>query len=154
MTGGLSSFPQGRESPKQKPSMKSQSLTETPGFPQDMPPTLFHPSSPKVKATEPSKTEKDMDAASVASTSTFSSTVSLLKGSIKSKLPISYKAHKAQKELKEAAARSTAEFEGKPVKKSKALPSDYSKTGKFSPLVDYEARQRTAEAYMIHATTR
>ncbi|KAG0649084.1 hypothetical protein D0Z07_4216 [Hyphodiscus hymeniophilus] len=58
-----------------------------PGFPQstfpnDQPPSLFHPASPKFKAAQH---VKDADAASMASTSTFASTVSLLKENVKAK---------------------------------------------------------------------
>ncbi|RFU35602.1 hypothetical protein B7463_g661, partial [Scytalidium lignicola] len=53
-------------------------------FPNEKLPTLFHPASPKMKPVDASKTSntssaKDVDAASMASTSTFASTVSLLK---------------------------------------------------------------------------
>lgn len=126
MTGSLSSYPQGR-------------------FPEDMPPTLLSPAKPKKAASKPSKhlSEKEADTASMMSTSTFSSTVSLLK----SKLPTSYKDHKARKEAKEAAAKSSTTMDGAPVKKSwrsrSPLPPD-TKT----------PRQRTAEAYMIYAATR
>lgn len=51
----------------------------------------MHPASPNSK---PAKPAKDYDNMSIASTSTFSSTVGL----IKSKLPISYKDYKARKE--------------------------------------------------------
>lgn len=86
MTGGLPSFPQGR-------------------FPDDLPPTIFSPASPKVKAVEATKA-KDIDAESMASQATFSSTVSLLKNSMKSKF-----------------ARKDAEVEKKPSSK-KSLPKD------------------------------
>jgi hypothetical protein len=63
------------------------SLTPTPqGFPNDKPPTLFHPASPKLKASKPitpSKSMKDPETLSTTSTSTFSSTVSLLRNSVK-----------------------------------------------------------------------
>ncbi|TVY54239.1 hypothetical protein LCER1_G002298 [Lachnellula cervina] len=59
-------------------------------FPNEKPPTLFSPASPKDKA---SKSAKVMDdGASTMTTSSFSSTVGL----IKSKLP-SYKDHKERK---------------------------------------------------------
>ncbi|KAH8804806.1 hypothetical protein F5884DRAFT_859419 [Xylogone sp. PMI_703] len=60
-------------------------------FPNDKPPTLFHPASPKLKPVNSSKTTsktasgtstKDIDTASLASTSTFSSTVGLLKSKL------------------------------------------------------------------------
>ncbi|PSS25680.1 hypothetical protein M430DRAFT_64204 [Amorphotheca resinae ATCC 22711] len=55
-------------------------------FPNDKPPTLFHPASPKLKASKPitpSKSMKDPETLSTTSTSTFSSTVSLLRKSVK-----------------------------------------------------------------------
>lgn len=56
-----------------------QNLTTT-GFPNDQPPTLFHPASPKIKAAKPVD-----DGASMMSTSTFASTVSLLKEKVHAK---------------------------------------------------------------------
>jgi hypothetical protein len=75
------------------------------------------------------------DTASMASTSTFSSTVSLLK----SKMPVSYKEHKARKEAK-IAARSTVVTGSEPEKESskrKPLPKD-PKTRKSSPPIDWD----------------
>jgi hypothetical protein len=66
-----------------------------------MPPTWFHPASPKIKPTKPAK---DVESASMASTSTFASTVGLIKDSVKRKLPVSYKEYRARKD---AAATST-----------------------------------------------
>jgi len=103
-------------------------------FPQDLPPTLFHPASPKMKASNPSK---EVDAASIASTSTFSSTVSLLKTKAKRTLPVSYKEYRARKDAEDAAASSTVYSSEKPKSSKKSLPKD-PKT----------PRQRTTEAYM------
>ncbi|KAE8450536.1 hypothetical protein EG329_006267 [Mollisiaceae sp. DMI_Dod_QoI] len=107
-------------------------------FPQDRPPTLFHPASPRIRPTKPAK---EVDAASIASTSTFSSTVSLLKDKAKRTLPNSYKDYRARKDAEPAATATNVTSEKEPKKKS--LPKD-SKT----------PRQRTAEAYMIHAMTK
>ncbi|KAG4443778.1 hypothetical protein IFR05_000769 [Cadophora sp. M221] len=110
-------------------------------FPNDEPPTLFHPASPKMKPAKQSS--EDADNASIATTSTFSSKIGLLKDNVKSKIPASYRDYRSRKE---AAARSSVV--SKDVKK---LPPD-NKTRKSLP--DYEARQRTAEAYMIWSATR
>ncbi|KAF8863187.1 hypothetical protein BDZ45DRAFT_136266 [Acephala macrosclerotiorum] len=102
MPHGFPAFPQGR-------------------FPQDQPPTWFHPASPKMKPTKPAK---DVDAASMASTSTFSSTVSLLKDKAKRTLPVSYKDYRARKDAEEAAAGTTVFSEKEPKQKRKSLPKD------------------------------
>jgi len=52
-------------------------------LPNDKPPTLFHPASPKLKASKPITPSKDPETLSTTSTSTFSSTVSLLRKSVK-----------------------------------------------------------------------
>ena len=138
-----------------------------PGFPQDLPPTLFHPASPKMKPTKPAK---EVDTASIASTSTFSSTVSLLKTKAKRTLPISYKDHRARKDAEEAAASSTVYSEVEKKNSKKSLPKD-PKTRKWLPSLDPAgerwivalvwmklmidiARQRTAEAYMFIAANK
>ena len=77
-----------------------------------MPPTWFHPASPKQKPVKPSK---DVDTCSINTQSTFSSTVSLLK----SKLPFSYKDYKARKEAEALEQKSLPDKERKPEKKSK-----------------------------------
>jgi hypothetical protein len=69
----------------------------------EKPPTLFSPALPKAKS---SKTEKDADAVSMVSTSTYSSTVSLLKSKLHG--------HKARKETKKEAVK----------EKRKSLPKD------------------------------
>jgi hypothetical protein len=104
------------------------------GFPYDQPPTLFHPASPKVK---PAKLNKDVDAASMTSTSTFASTVSLLKDNVKAKF------HSKDHATKKAAAASTVMYEQDGEKKaSSPKPKEPS------------ARARTAEAYMVMAVTK
>ncbi|KAL2061703.1 hypothetical protein VTL71DRAFT_7081 [Oculimacula yallundae] len=110
-------------------------------FPNDEPPTLFHPASPKMKPVK--LPVDDSDNASVATASTFSSKVDLLKESVKSKIPASYRKYRDQKE---SAARSFVVS-----REEKRLPPD-TKTRKSLP--DYESRQRTAEAYMIWASIR
>ncbi|KUJ10322.1 uncharacterized protein LY89DRAFT_689603 [Mollisia scopiformis] len=110
-------------------------------FPNDLPPTWFHPASPKIR---PAKPAKEVDTASIASTSTFSSTVSLLKDKAKRTLPISYKDYRARKDSQEAASGTTVYSEKQSSKSTKkSLPKD-TKT----------PRQRTAEAYMIWAATK
>jgi len=93
-------------------------------FPKDAPPSLFHPASPRVKPTPQPKMSEKSDAASMMSTSTFSSSVSLLKEKAKTKLS-------SKKDTKSS--------------KSSKAPK---------PLPDYNARARTAEALMVWATTR
>ncbi|KAH9204459.1 hypothetical protein DL95DRAFT_398506 [Leptodontidium sp. 2 PMI_412] len=105
-------------------------------FPNDKPPTLFHPASPKMKPVR--QPVEDVDNASIATTSTFSSKIGLLKDNVKSKIPASYRDYRSRKDRKEAAARSAVVS-----KDEKKLPPD-NKT----------PRQRTAEAYMIWAATR
>ena len=73
----------------------------------------------------------------MASTSTFASTVSLLKGSVKAKF------HSKDHATKKAAAASTVAYEQDGEKK---VLSPKSK--------DPSARARTAEAYMIMAVTK
>jgi len=109
-------------------------------FPNDEPPTLFHPASPKMKPIE--QQGEGMDNASIATTSTFSSKIGLLKDNVK-RIPASYRGYRSRKE---AAARTAVVC-----KEKKELPAD-TKTRKSLP--DYEARQRTAEAYMIWSATR
>jgi hypothetical protein len=107
------------------------------GFPYDEPPTLFHPASPKIKPAKPAKQVKDVDTASMASTSTFASTVSLLKDNVKAKFLSKDKA------VKNAAAATTVVYEqGGEKKTSSPKPKEPS------------AKARTAEAYMIMATTK
>jgi len=109
-------------------------------FPNDQPPSLFHPASPKVKPAMPSTTMKESDTTSIASTSTFASTMGLLKDSVKSKLPLSYKEYRARKD---AAAQSAVTSEKQEPKLKEQAWRD-PKT----------PRQRTAEAYMVFATTK
>lgn len=116
MPNGFPAFPQGR-------------------FPDDLPPTWFHPASPRIK---PAKPAKDVETSSIATTSTFSSTVGLIKNSVKSKLPISYKEHRTRKEFKAA----STDVKEKEVKKEK------------KPLPDYNARKNTTEAFAYLASTR
>lgn len=78
---------------------------------------------------------KDTDTASVATTSTFSSKIVLLKDSVKSKIPASYKQYQARKE---AAAQSTVT--PKEQKPSRSLPPD-TKTRKSIPKPDYEGEK-------------
>lgn len=59
-------------------------------YPNEKPPSWFHPASPKIKAVKP---EKNEETASMASTSTFASTVGLLKDSVKNKF--FHKEHRA-----------------------------------------------------------
>jgi hypothetical protein len=87
-------------------------------YPNEKPPSWFHPASPKTKAAKPAK---DMDAASVASTSTFSSKVGLIKDSVKRKLPVSSKEYRAQKDA-EAASNVVKEKELVKTRESKRLP--------------------------------
>ncbi|PVH85969.1 hypothetical protein DL98DRAFT_511052 [Cadophora sp. DSE1049] len=102
-------------------------------FPNDEPPTLFHPASPKMKLVK--QTMDDVDKASISTTSTFSSKIGLLKDNVKSKIPAPFKAYRNRKE---AAAHSVVVS-----KEEKRLPAD-TKT----------PRRATAEAYMIWAATR
>jgi len=97
-----------------------------------------------MKASNPAK---EVDAASIASTSTFSSTVSLLKTKAKRTLPVSYKEYRARKDAEDAAASSTVYSSEKPKSSKKSLPKD-PKTRKWLPPLNPEARQRTTEAYM------
>ncbi|RDW92042.1 hypothetical protein BP5796_01436 [Coleophoma crateriformis] len=66
-------------------------ISASKAFPNHKPPTIFSPASPimqpnaKVSTTAMMTSKKEVDAASVASTSTFSSTVSLLKNKLHSK---------------------------------------------------------------------
>lgn len=83
---------------------------------------------------------KDMDSASMASVSTFRSTVSLLKGKL------SNKDRKASKEAKAAADRSTVSHDGAVVeKKSRSLPKD-SKSRKSIPPPDWNGELETPHA--------
>jgi len=122
------------------PAFRSSSL-----YPDEQPPTWFHPASPKVKPAKPSKEVKDMDNASLASTSTFSSTFGLLKNSLKPHLPSSYKEYRSRKN---AAAQSTVSY---PEKKDGESSKDVKEKKK---LPDYDARARTAEAYYIFAMSK
>ncbi|RDL33690.1 uncharacterized protein BP5553_08058 [Venustampulla echinocandica] len=85
---------------------------------------------------------KEQDGASMMSTSTYASTMSILKEAAKQKLHLSSKDSdkKARKEAKKSAARSTVLVDGVPTKKRQPLKDS------MTP------RQRTAEAYMIQAT--
>ncbi len=96
MPHGFSAFPHSSKFLNSYPSCQ---LTSPLAFPNDMPPTLFHPASPKIK---PAKPAKDVETSSIATTSTFSSTVGLIKNSVKSKLPISYKEYRARKDAEKA----------------------------------------------------
>jgi hypothetical protein len=140
MTGGLPSYQQSRTYSGSL--FKKAELLPRSGFPSEKPPTLFSPASPKVKATKPAK---DVDAASIASTSTFASTVGLIKSKIQD--------HKSRKETK---------------KEKEPLPKD-TKSRKYKQPVDWDcehsltflrrmkadslfvAKARRAEAYMTMA---
>ncbi|KAK0102880.1 hypothetical protein ONS95_000924 [Cadophora gregata] len=102
-------------------------------FPDEEPPTLFHPASPRMKPVK--QPLDDGDRASISTSSTFSSKIGLLKDTVKSKIPSPYKDYRSRKE---AAARSTVTS-----REVKRLPSEM-KT----------PRQATAEAYMIWAAIR
>ncbi|CZT43882.1 uncharacterized protein RSE6_03985 [Rhynchosporium secalis] len=102
-------------------------------FSYDKSPTLFHPASSKMEPAKPPVV--DSDNSSIATTSTFSSKVELLKESVKSKIPATYRDFRSRKE---SAAGSVVASKGE-----KRLPPD-TKT----PM------QRTAEAYMIWASLR
>jgi hypothetical protein len=98
------------------------------GFPNDQPPTLFHPASPKLRAEKP---VKDVDEASMVSTSTFASTVSLLKENMKAKF------HSKDKNPRKSAETTVV----------------YEKDGEKTPIPkEPSARAQTAEAYRIIAT--
>jgi hypothetical protein len=86
---------------------------------------------------KPAKVTKDVDTASMASTSTFASTVSLLKDNVKAKF------HSKDHASRKAAAANTVVYEQDGEKKaSSPKPKDPS------------ARARTAEAYMVMAITK
>ncbi|CZS92274.1 uncharacterized protein RAG0_02730 [Rhynchosporium agropyri] len=102
-------------------------------FSYDKSPTLFHPASSKMEPAKPPVV--DSDNSSIATTSTFSSKVELLKESVKSKIPATYRDFRSRKK---SAAGSVVASKGE-----KRLPPD-TKT----PM------QRTAEAYMIWASLR
>jgi len=106
-------------------------------YPNEKPPSWFHPASPKIK---PAKPAKDVDAASMASTSTFSSTVGLIKDSVKRKLPVSYKEHRARKDA-EAASNVVKEKEVVKTRESKQLP-------------EYNARKETGAAFFYLASVK
>jgi hypothetical protein len=118
MTGGLPSYQQSRTYSGSL--FKKAELLPRPGFPNEKPPTLFSPASPKVKATKPAK---DVDAASMMSTSTFSSTVGLIKSKIQD--------HKAHKETK---------------KEKKPLPKD-TKSRKYREPIDWDCEQDTSDFF-------
>ncbi|KAE9363530.1 hypothetical protein N431DRAFT_448123 [Stipitochalara longipes BDJ] len=83
-------------------------------YPNEKPPTWFHPASPKNKPVQPIK---DVDTASMASTSTLASTVGLLKDSVKSKLPFSHRERQGRKDTKAA----TTTLNEKEAQKTKKL---------------------------------
>jgi len=94
-------------------------------FPNEAPPSWFHPADPRPSTKpQPKMSQKSDDAASMMSTSTFSSSVSLLKSKISPK----------SKEVKDTKTR-----------KSPKAPK---------PLPDYNARAKNAEALMVWATLR
>ncbi len=121
-------------------------------FPEDQSPTLLHPASPKMK---PATHAKDADAMSTMTGTSFGSTRSLLK-SMKTKLRRDDKPKKEKKqphfsrgsgESKEKdylpAPSHDGEFEYSSNIKRRTKKSD-----------EFQARARTAEAYMVWATTR
>lgn len=121
-------------------------------FPEDQPPTLLHPASPKLK---PATHAKEADAMSTMTGTSFGSTRSLLK-SMKSKLRKDDKPKKEKKqphfshgssESKETdylpAPSHDGEFEYASIIKRRIRKTD-----------GFQARARTAEAYMVWATTR
>ena len=121
-----------------------------------MPPTWLHPASLKIKPTKP---EKDAEAASMASTATFSSRVGLIKDSVKRRLPTSYKEYRARRDAETAAAL-VKEKEVKKSRESRPRP-DYNGGHNLTQNSDREirtdqavdiARKNTAEAYFIFAT--
>lgn len=106
-------------------------------FPNDKPPTLFHPASPKMKPVR--QPVEDVDNASIATTSTFSSKIGLLKDNVKSKIPASYRDYRSRKDRKEAAARSAVVS-----KDEKKLPPD-NKTRKSLP--DYDGEWKHVKSF-------
>ncbi|CAG8960944.1 hypothetical protein HYFRA_00002482 [Hymenoscyphus fraxineus] len=92
--------------------------------------------------------KKPTDTTSMTSTSTIRSTVSLLKDKL------TPKDRKAKKAMKAAAARSSLSHDGKVVSKETRWVPTNPDSRKSKPLPDWNARARTAEAYMIHAMTR
>ncbi|PMD47420.1 hypothetical protein L207DRAFT_560923 [Hyaloscypha variabilis F] len=87
-------------------------------YPNEKPPTWFHPASPKNKPAQPAK---DVDTVSMASTSTLASTVGLIKDSVKSKLPFSHRENRSRKETK-AAIPAVTEKEVQKTREPEQLP--------------------------------
>ncbi|CAG8973838.1 hypothetical protein HYALB_00005582 [Hymenoscyphus albidus] len=109
--------------------------------PQHAPTLMSQPHSPRT-------TKQPTDTTSMTSTSTIHSTVSLLKDKL------TQKDRKAKKAMKAAAARSTLSQDGKVVsEETRWVPKDPD-SRKSKPLPGWNARARTAEAYMIPAMTR
>ena len=131
--GGFPAYPSRMFSSTLKHNQQSLTSKYT-GFPNDMPPTLFHPASPKIKSAKSSASIMENDSSSIATTSTFSSKVGLIKDSVKSKFPISYKDYRARKD---AAANSTVTSSEKE-SKSKPKPRPETKSRK---LPDYKGEQ-------------
>ena len=144
-------------------------------FPGEQPPTWFHPASPKDKSAQASQRVKDLDSASMVSKSTFSSTISLLKENVKSKLPSkSHKSHTTStvSEKKsspyaqtvrvgdvingEDKTRTSTSIRERDEEKRETLKSFILLKGneKEEKADSSIARQRTAEAYMIWAATK
>ena len=113
MPNGFPAFPKNSMSTHESLTRSPDSNTEA-AFPNDEPPTLFHPASPKMKPLK--RPIDDVDKASISTTSTFSSKIGLLKDNVKSRIPAPYKAYRNRKE---AAAHSKVVLE-----KDQKLPAN------------------------------
>ena len=95
MPNGFPAFPKNSMSTPESMTRSLDSNTEA-AFPNDEPPTLFHPASPKMKLLK--RPVDDVDKASISTTSTFSSKIGLLKDNVKSKIPTPYKTYRNRKQ--------------------------------------------------------
>ncbi|KAE9364789.1 hypothetical protein N431DRAFT_474361 [Stipitochalara longipes BDJ] len=97
----------------------------------------FHPASPKTK---PTQLVKEVDAVSMASKSTLSSMVGLIKDPVKKKLPFSHREQRSRKDTKAATTAVTIK-EGQRTRESEQLPK-------------YDATKEMGAAFFYLASTK